>query len=114
MRCSAGFTITIEQIGQVKRYSPRSSSRHTRTVTSTVVSSTSPQSGQLARIVAIYLHSSFIATLGCRCKELFGYQTISLEPELTYFGPFPVGRTHYMRLFHRVLHPCDERVKLGL
>ena len=52
---SAGFTTRVWQIAQRNVYEPVSSSEQTRTMRSLVVSSTSPQSGQLARIFAIGL-----------------------------------------------------------
>jgi len=53
VRGSAPFTTVMSQSGQRKLYSPRLSLVQTRTRTSAVVSSTSPQVSQLARIVAM-------------------------------------------------------------
>ena len=53
MRGSAGLTTAIWQVGQRNRYAPELSSMHTRTRTSAVVSSTSPQSPHVARMVGI-------------------------------------------------------------
>ena len=53
MRGSAAFTTMREQVGHENEYDPALLALHTRTVTSELVSSTSPQSLQLARIVAI-------------------------------------------------------------
>ena len=51
MRRLASLATAWRQSGQRKQYEPRSSSAHTRTVRSSAVSCTSPQLGQLARIV---------------------------------------------------------------
>lgn len=53
MRGSADFTTMRPQLGHENEYDPALSALHTRTVTSALVSSTSPQSLQLARIVAM-------------------------------------------------------------
>src|SRR6202011_5998559 len=52
MRGSAGLVTAIRQSGHENRYAPSLFVEHTRTWTSPVVNSTSPQVGQLARMVA--------------------------------------------------------------
>ena len=54
VRASAALTTVTLQLGQWKAYEPEPSWPLTRTWTSSLVNSTSPQSGQLARIVAMY------------------------------------------------------------
>ena len=53
VRVSAALTTVTAQPGQEKAYVPEPSGALTRTCTSWVVNSTSPQSGQLALIVAM-------------------------------------------------------------